>query len=104
MRPAPPPYPTAGSVMITGTGMKPYFSARKPLTSNQPSSGERNFETVFVSADSFVTLVCARTAGAPSAKAIEMLKPHRADNGERLRCRVTVEIRILAKIRHGIRR
>jgi len=38
------PYPTAGSVIGTARGRKPYFSSRKPLTSNHPSSGERNFD------------------------------------------------------------
>ena len=50
--------------MISGTGMNPYFSSRKPLTSNQPSSGERNFETAFVDCGVLlVSFVCARTAG-----------------------------------------
>src|SRR3974390_1960411 len=93
MRPRPPPYPTAGSVKMSGMGMKPYFSSKKTLKSNQPS-GERNFETAFVPSGSLVTFVCAGTAGAHRAKAIQILKPHKANNGQRLKCRVTVEARM----------
>src|SRR5215470_15381350 len=32
------PYPTAGSVIGMTIGRNPYFSSRKPLTSNHPSS------------------------------------------------------------------
>jgi hypothetical protein len=38
------PYPTAGSVIGIAIGRNPYFSSRKPLRSNQPSSAERSFD------------------------------------------------------------
>jgi hypothetical protein len=74
------PYPTAGSVMGIATGKKPYFSWRKPLTSSQPSSSERNFDGEFVFAEAFVSagaLVGASSAEAAVAKKDEATRSKR---------------------------
>src|SRR5262245_42525899 len=57
----------AGSVMGRAIGRKPYFSLRNRLTSNQPSSGEKNFED---SSAVPVATVWAEAAGERSATAM----------------------------------
>jgi hypothetical protein len=75
--------------------MNPYFSSRNPLTSSQLSSGDRNFDGALVASDESVTLVCAQAIGAHTAKAIEMLKPHKTANGQHLGRRVAVGARMV---------
>jgi hypothetical protein len=52
------PVPTAGSVIGMTIGRNPYASSRKPLTSNQPSSAERNFDGTGVASEGFAVVVC----------------------------------------------
>ena len=83
--------------MTIGSGTKPYFSSRKPLTSNQLSSDERNLEGALVAPDESVTFVCAQTFCVHKAKAIAIFKLHEAINKERLKCRVALEAGTLRK-------
>jgi hypothetical protein len=73
VRPPAAPYPTAGSVIGMTMGRNPYFSSRKPLTSSQPSSAERNFDGAgVVSSGGFSIVICARVGDAQSVSAIRI--------------------------------
>ena len=70
INPAATPYPTAGSVIGRATGRKPNFSSRKPLTSSQLSSSERNFDGASEVAGAGAMVVCALTDAPQSSIAI----------------------------------
>ena len=68
--PAAAPNPTAGSVIGIAIGRKPNFSSRKPLTSSQSSSAERNLDEPSEVAAAGAVAVCALTEAPERSTAI----------------------------------